>query len=1337
MEKLKIKWWQKSVAYQVYPKSFQDSDHDGIGDLKGIISRLGYLEELGIDLLWIGPVYCSPMKDNGYDISDYYKIDPQFGTNEDMYRLIEEAERHGIRVIMDMVLNHCSSQHEWFQKALTDPEGEYGQYFYFRKGKGGNPPNNWRSIFGGSAWEKVEGSPYYYLHLFTKDQADLNWENPKLRRELYQIINFWLDKGIAGFRFDAITYIKKEAGLPSYPPDADDGMVSVKPGALARPGIEQFLRELKEETYGKRDCFTVGETEGLTGDRRRSFISLKDGLFSSVFDTSHLNLDLYPPNYFWCERKKWTPDELRDLLLNSQISVLPDGWLSTFLECHDMPRCIDYLLPEEGRTYYGASMLAALYLFLRGTPFIYQGQELGMRNFPFPDIETYDDCSSKSEYAYALSKGCSEKEALSYIQQRSRDNGRYPFSWDESEYAGFSDTRPWLPVSPDHKTVNAKRELNDPHSLFHFYQRLIALRKSEAYGEVLCLGTIEKAYTGYENLFAYKRSFRDRTICVLCNNQNKPCTIALDPGGEVLVSNYENCGTDVCGTFELQPFQCLVLSEAKADDKTKERLQKLSLREKCALLSGESFNRTKSAQQAGIRSLLLTDGPHGVRLQPEKADHLGINGSLPATCFPTACALGASWDEDLLFRMGQALGEECRAFGVDVILGPGANIKRSPLCGRNFEYFSEDPFLSSHLAAGHIKGVQSTGTGACLKHFAANNQETHRLTLDAVVDERTLREIYLASFEYAVKEAKPWTVMAAYNRLNGEYGSENFYLLNDILRADWGYEGLVVSDWGGTNDRVKGLMAGLDLEMPSSGEVNDKKLEKAVEDGTLPLSLVDQSVGRLMALQDKIAPNADPELFHPEKHHRLAREIAADCIVLLKNEDSILPLGRKEYIGVVGEFAVNPRYQGGGSSHIEPTMLDTLLDKMTEIGGDHVSYAKGFTANEDASDPQLFQEALELAGTVDKLVICAGLPEKYETEGEDRRHLSLPASQLKLIHQLAQVNPETIVVLSNGAPVEMPFANEVKGIVEGYLLGQAGGGAMADILYGLKNPSGKLAESFPLRLEDTPCYLNFPGEGNRVAYREGVFVGYRYYDTKKIPTLFCFGHGLSYTSFEYSDIRLTSLTASGEEEILHGKVTDQDTVIVRAVITNTGNCFGKEVVQLYVADHQERIRRPAKELKGFCKLSLKPQESREAEFQLDGRSFACYNEEQHEFQVQSGSFTVMIGASLEDIRLAQEITVCSTAVSKREFQRTSSFGDVYDYEPTRKIALQLISYFERESGIDFNLGERTEDFAFKNICDFPLKSLVTFTQGRFSEEKLDALLLRLNKIGAAGRETKT
>ena len=554
-----IKWWQRSVAYQVYPKSFQDTNNDGVGDLEGIRRRLDYLEKLGIDLLWISPVNKSPMKDNGYDISDYYQIDPLFGKNEDMYRLIKEADSRGNRVIMDLVVNHCSDQHEWFQKALKDPEGEYAQYFYFRKGDGENPPNNWRSIFGGSAWEKIPDSEYYYLHIFAKEQVDLNWENPKLRNEIYDMMNFWLEKGIAGFRLDAITYIKKEAGLPSFPPDAADGLVSVRYGSLARPGIEAFLEEMKEKTYGRRECFTVGEVAGVEGEKAIPFISLKDGYFSAIFDVSHLNMDLKGPNFFWCDRKEWTADELRDALLDSQEAIQPEGWIATFLECHDMPRCIDYLLPAEGRNFYGASMLAVLYLYLRGTPFIYQGQEIGMRNFPFADIDDYDDCSSHGEYNYALSCGYSKEEALNFVQLRSRDNTRYPMSWNKGKNAGFSEAAPWLPVHPNHTKINVEDQEKDENSLLHFYRKLIALRKSKEYGDIFCFGDLKKIFPEHHSIFAYQRSYQDHTVSVICNNQNGDYRLPYKMQGNILINNYPDLRVTENGDLLLLPFQAVVL----------------------------------------------------------------------------------------------------------------------------------------------------------------------------------------------------------------------------------------------------------------------------------------------------------------------------------------------------------------------------------------------------------------------------------------------------------------------------------------------------------------------------------------------------------------------------------------------------------------------------------------------------------------------------------------------------------------------------------------------------------------------------------------------------------
>ncbi len=746
-----------------------------------------------------------------------------------------------------------------------------------------------------------------------------------------------------------------------------------------------------------------------------------------------------------------------------------------------------------------------------------------------------------------------------------------------------------------------------------------------------------------------------------------------------------------------------------------ELLKELTLEEKCSLLSGETFNDSQSIPRLGIEKMLMTDGPHGLRKQSDKPDHLGMNVSVPATCFPPACALGSSWNREIVYKMGEALASECRAENVAVILGPGNNIKRSPLCGRNFEYFSEDPYLASNLAAQHIKGVQSKGVGASLKHFAVNNQETKRLTLNATVDERTLREIYLTSFETAVKEGKPWTVMCAYNRLNGEFGSENKYLLNDILREEWGYDGLVVTDWGAANDRVKGLIAGQDLEMPSSGTVNDSKVEAAVKDGSLPVEYVDRAVRRLLELREKLHAAGEAEPVSYEKNHRIAEEIAEECIVLLKNEDKVLPLKAEDKVVVIGEFAEKPRFQGGGSSHINTTFLDKPLEELKKLG--NVEYVKGFACAAEECDANLLAEAVEAASRADKVVICAGLPEVYETEGMDREHLNIPGAQIQLIEEVAKHNKNIIVVLSNGAPVVMPFEPQVKAIVEGYLLGQAGAEALAKVLYGKTNPSGKLAETFPQRLEDTPCFLNFPGEGYHVEYREGIFVGYRYYDTCKVKPLFCFGHGLSYTDFSYEEI-----TVDRES------MTDQEKATVRVKVKNTGAVAGKEVVELYIHDCQTDIVRPYKELKGFQKLSLEPGEEKEAVFELDKRSFAYYDVEAKDFLVQSGRFEILVGASSEDIRLKAAIEVTSTAIVKKYFYRNSTFGEIYYYEPTREIAREMMDYFERESGIDFSLGDRPADFAFRVICDFPLKTLVTFTKGRFSEQQLTELLEKLNGV---------
>lgn len=555
-----LKWWQKSIAYQVYPKSFYDSNGDGIGDLRGIIQKLDYIQELGTDLLYLNPICKSPMKDNGYDVSDYYEIDPMFGTTEDMKELIHEADKRGIHVIMDMVLNHCSDQHEWFQQVLKDPEGEYADYFFLRKGEGENPPNNWRSIFGGSAWEKIPGSEYYYLHLFTKEQVDLNWDNPRLREKMYRMMNYWLDLGVSGFRLDAVTYMKKKEGLPSFPADGPDGLVSVKHGTLNQPGLEAFLKEMKEKTYGKGDYFVIGEMEDADVHSMQNFISLKNGYFSCIFEVSHLSLGRKAPNYFWFEEEEWDPDELRDQLLNSQTVLCPDMWIATFLECHDIPRAADRLLREEGKNFYGFSMLGMMYLYLWGTPFIYQGQELGMRNFAFPELKDYDDCSTHNQYELAREYGFTEAEALKIAQKGSRDNARYPMPWNSGKNGGFTEGTPWLPVNPDHKKINVEKEREDKNSLLSFYKKMIALKRSEEYSEVLATGKITPFQREQKGIFAYTRSNDSQSLRVICNNQNESCQIELPKAFRVLLNNH-SCLEKKEKTIELLPYQAVLLED--------------------------------------------------------------------------------------------------------------------------------------------------------------------------------------------------------------------------------------------------------------------------------------------------------------------------------------------------------------------------------------------------------------------------------------------------------------------------------------------------------------------------------------------------------------------------------------------------------------------------------------------------------------------------------------------------------------------------------------------------------------------------------------------------------
>ncbi|MFB5676467.1 beta-glucosidase [Paenibacillus terreus] len=748
-------------------------------------------------------------------------------------------------------------------------------------------------------------------------------------------------------------------------------------------------------------------------------------------------------------------------------------------------------------------------------------------------------------------------------------------------------------------------------------------------------------------------------------------------------------------------------------------IAQMTLEEKAGMCSGKDFWRLKGVERLGIPSIMVTDGPHGLRKQREGGDHLGLMDSVPATCFPSAAGLATSWNRELVQEVGVALGEECQAEDVAVLLGPGANIKRSPLCGRNFEYFSEDPYLSTEMAANHIQGVQSQGVGTSLKHFAVNNQEHRRMSVDAVVDERTLREIYLASFEGAVKQSQPWTVMCSYNQVNGTYASENKTLLTDILKDEWGLEGFVVSDWGAVNERAEGLEAGLELEMPSSGGIGDSKIVEAVKSGKLSEEVLDRAVERLLTIIFKAVDHKkENATYDAEAHHALARKVAAESMVLLKNENGILPLAPGKQVAVIGEFAQKPRFQGGGSSHIVPTKLDTPLEELSKLAGEgSVQYAQGYRIEQDEADVQLVEEAKKAAAAAEVAVIFAGLPDRYESEGYDRQHLQLPPAHIELIEAVAAVQPNTVVVLSNGAPVEMPWLGSAKAVLEAYLGGQAGGGAIADLLYGKANPSGKLAETFPQQLSDNPSYLFFPGEGDRVEYREGIFVGYRYYDTKNVKPLFPFGYGLSYTTFEYTGLTLSS-----------SSIKDTDTLEVRVSVKNTGSMAGKETVQIYVKDDESSVIRPAKELKGFAKVELQPREEKTVTITLDKRAFAYYNVELKDWHVESGTFTILAGSSSADIALTDKVEVVSAQPLPVRVHRNSLIGDLLHHpgltdEEREHVHTFLKNYsmpglFDNES-----MGEMGEAM----MKYLPLRAVSAFSGSAEGDAKLAELIENLNK----------
>ena len=770
-------------------------------------------------------------------------------------------------------------------------------------------------------------------------------------------------------------------------------------------------------------------------------------------------------------------------------------------------------------------------------------------------------------------------------------------------------------------------------------------------------------------------------------------------------------------------------------------LKDMTLEEKAALLQGKTMWTTWDIPRLNIPSIFLSDGPHGLRKQAGSADNLGLNESIPATCFPTSATMANSWDIKLGETLGQYLGAEAAANDVNVLLGPGLNIKRSPLCGRNFEYFSEDPYLAGKMAAAYIRGIQSQGVAACPKHFAANSQELRRMSTDSVVDERTLREIYLTNFEIAVTEGAPKTIMSAYNRINGTYANENPDLLQDTLRGRWGFDGFVMSDWGASNDHVAGVRCGSALEMPAPGLDSAMNLVEAVKSGRLAESDIDARVEEILKVIDATyEPVAKAsKTIDRADYQALARHCAAQSIVLLEN-DGILPLKQGSRMAIVGEFAEKPRYQGAGSSLVNPTQVENLLEHLKGKGLHLTGFARGYTRENPAADMELIHEAVKLCAGSDIVLLCMGLDERSEIEGRDREHLELPESQTALLHALARVNSNIVLVLSGGAPFRMPESKLFRAAIHGYLSGQAGAGAMADALMGIVNPSGKLNETWPLALEDTPCHAYYPGKKRTCEYREGLYVGYRYYDTAAIPVRYPFGHGLSYTSFAYSGLKA-------------------DTKQVTFTLTNTGSADGAEVAQVYIGCKNSRIYRPRKELKGFAKVFLKAGESKEVTIPLDDKAFRYFDVQTGSFEVETGEYEISVAASVSDVKLtatiplligsaepaAQDLPSYKSAhvanVSKEEFAALlgrpvpdGSWTDTIDIndplsrlgEAKGLLVRMLFRFLKKKMESD------PSDTMMLYVFHMPLRSIAKATAGMITENMVKDLLDMANGHGFTG-----
>lgn len=770
----------------------------------------------------------------------------------------------------------------------------------------------------------------------------------------------------------------------------------------------------------------------------------------------------------------------------------------------------------------------------------------------------------------------------------------------------------------------------------------------------------------------------------------------------------------------------------------KKLVNELTLEEKASLCSGADFWHTEAIDRLNIPAAMVSDGPHGIRKQENLADHMGVAESIKAIGFPTASAMACSFDRDLLHKVGDALGEECVAEDLAVLLGPGINMKRSPICGRNFEYYSEDPVVAGELGAAFVNGVQEHGVGTSLKHFAANNQEWRRMSISAEIDERTLREIYLAAFETVVKKAQPWTIMCSYNRINGVYSCENDWLLNKVLRDEWGFEGLVMTDWGAMDERVPSLKAGLDLEMPDCHGETDKLIVKAVQNGELEESVLDTAVERILTMVDKYLTarkGIDPaSMVHPlpssvergydvAAHHALARTTAEQSAVLLKNED-ILPLQKDKKIAFIGEFAKVPRIQGGGSSHINNTSVESALD----AAGDSVSYAQGFHIDEETTDETLLQEAITLAKGSDVAVIFAGLPDSFESEGFDRTHLNMPANQNELIARISEVQPNVVVVLHSGSPIAMPWLDKVAGVLQMYLAGQASGGAAVNLLFGDATPCGKLAETFPLHLEDNPSYLNFPGNREKVCYQEGVFIGYRYYDKKKMDVLFPFGYGLSYTDFTYSNMKVT---VNGKNAADVDVIKETDEIVVSADITNTGNCDGAEIVQLYIKNPVVYEIRPEKELRDFAKVFLKAGETKTVTFTLNARAFSYYETRIHDWYAESGDYEILLASSSRDIRLQDTVSITGSKKIPFVADYVTTCEDVELFAKDGSALDEML----RGSGFaeatdhdgDDSMGSGTADMMKAMFTGTPLHSILSFSSEELTYEDIQNTIRKLNE----------